>query len=446
MPEQADTTQETVAATPEVVNYSKPSMEAPKLPNVPSINDKDLHFKSRQAKLRAIQDQLNVEDDQEVSAKKREIYSKKSEVKAEADEESEETVTKAPSKEELEKKRDERAAKLAAEEKAKLKKEAAEEKDEDTSETASEDQAQETPVEAKKEDELTKLEKERRAKLEKVLAMEAKAQKERQRLAGLEARLAEREKEVQNAYKRAQAQLDEQAKRYEGQVRMAQRILQLAKEAPLTLLEEAGQRPEDVANWIQAASDPTQQRMKELERRIAEKEQAEHQARQREQQLINQRNQEQNLRAVEQQFLSNFDEKDAEGNGAFEAAITMYSPRELVRLGHEIANEAIRNGYSFTHRDIAEAVNALAMEEPRYKKIQERLSGATAKANPVKEEVKAAEKATEAPAPKAQPKTTTVLTNSAVQQASKPAAKQSAANYKRIRESRIKRILSGLDE
>lgn len=433
MADDTSATESTATETPDngVVNLSKPNLQPIHVPPAQDARH-DLHSKSRAARLRSIMEDMGEEEDTRVSQGKKASIGKDApaeEVVEAAAEESE--SPKGLTAEDSEKRREERREALAKAEKDKLR-----------VESAAEEEAKEEP---KKEDELTKIEKERRAKFEKVLAMEAKAQKESQRLRSLEARLAERERELSNNVKRAQDQLDAQAKQYERQVSMADRILKLARENPLELLEQAGAKPEDVANWIHQAADPTVQRMKALEQKLQEKEQAEAEYRARLQQQEERRQREDTLRRVEQEYLSVFDEKDDSGEPAFDAAVTMYPQRELIRLGHEIAADAHKQGYSFTHRDIAEAVNALAQEDARYKKIQEKLT----KSQQAKvDAAKAAETASKPVAAPAKPaaRSTTILTNAAVQQPSKQAASAPNANYKRSREARVKRIVSGLDE
>ena len=450
----SETVQPTVPETSQdnVVNYSKPKSVEVHTPQgfTPSTKESaDKNAASRAARLRAAMEQLGNEEEATEKERLREHYRARDEktgkfeakTDPEDDTAGDDEPTSTYSKEDDEKRKAARRAQVEAKTAGK------EDKPEDKEESAAKAEGEEPEVkveEPKKEDEATKLDKERRAKFEKVLAMEAKAQKDAANLRHREARLVERERELSNNLKRAQAQLDAQAKRYENDISMARQILKLAQDNPLELLEQAGAKPEDVTTWVERASDPNAQRIKALEARLEQEARQRAQMEQREAARKEEEARQSQMRQVEDTSLSSFEEKDASGDYTFEAAVTIYPRNELVRLGHEIAGDAYRQGLSFTHRDIAEAVNALAMEDPRYKRLQEKLSKSVAKPETKTEPAKVA--ASTQPAAPAKPKTTTVMTNSVAQQPSSVSKPKANPNYKREREARNRRLMMGLDE
>jgi hypothetical protein len=327
-----------------------------------------------------------------------------------------------------------RRAQVEKEERAKLGEEVEE------ADAAALEAAKETP-EGKAKEAAEKQDKERKDKFQKVLALEAKAQKEKDRLRGIEGRLVQRERELEQNIAKARQEYQAAVKRTENEVKMARQIMQLAQDNPLALLEQAGATPEDVATWVSRASDPHTVELNKMKRELAERDRREAESQRRYQQQQAEVQRQQQMRAVEREYLSAFEEKGADDAPVFDAALTVYSERERLQIGHELADEAYAKRYSFTHRDIAEAVNAMAMEDSRYKKIQERL----AKAAPVAAKVEP--KAAVAPVAKPVAKQATVVASNAVtQQGSPEAPKKPSANYKRDREARLRRMTADLDK
>jgi hypothetical protein len=448
MPEAAPVTETTESTT---VDYGKPQVATPVVvgapPNPLAVADRNMQ--KRHARLQSLMADLGEAEEKRSNAKIRgEDPEKVNELEAGAeiaedgskdDEESTSGQTGAEPKifkaEETEEARlEKRRALVEREEKAKL----GEEVEEATAAEA--EAAKETP-EGKAKEAAEKQEKDRKDKFQRVLALEAKNQKERDKLRSIEGRLVQRERELENNIAKARSEYQAAVKRNDGEVKMARQIMQLAQDNPLALLEQAGATPEDVATWVSRASDPHTVELNKMKRELAERDRREADGQRRYQQQQAEAKRQNDMRAVEREYLSAFEEKGSDDAPAFDAAMTVYSERERLQLGHELADEAYAKRYSFTHRDIAEAVNAMAMEDPRYKKMQERL----AKAAPAAAKVEP--KATVVPVAKPVVKQATVVASNAVtQQGSTEAPKKPSANYKRDREARIRRMTADLDK
>ena len=306
--------------------------------------------------------------------------------------------------------------------------------------------AEEVAPAEKPEDATAKQEKERKAKFERVLKMESESRKRDEKLRAREEGLRRVEADLNAKAKN----LDEQYKRLVASnrkdVETAKNVLQMARENPLELLERAGVDPLDVAKWVDRAADPVAQKLKEVDRRFEDLQRREREAADREQK---QREESQRVairQGIEKQYLEHFEEKEGE-DWVFEAARFIFSPQERIRLGDEIAQAAYQREMTFTSRDIAEAVDAEAKEDDRWKTLQKRIAAA----KPVEAAaMKPAANPAVAPA-RVAPRPTVVATNAAAQEsAGKPGGAAGAGGRKlspkEQRELRNRRLFAGLDE
>jgi hypothetical protein len=463
MPDTAEASTETQSAqtNSDAVNPAgKDSKNAPQLlhiPKPPSEFD-DMHRSSRARRVAAMAAQMDEEGDAEVRAKILGKDKKPAEAETATGDEPE---TKAKSADEvaadkadLEKKSEER--RLALKAKADKAMRGAVEDDETGNAPAEAETPTEKVVDALEAaaEDIAKVEgpkpepadKERKAKFEKVLKMEAEARKRDEKLRAredgmrrIEADLNAKAKTLEENYKRLVA-------RNERDVQMASRVLQLARENPLELLERSGAKPEDVAKWIEDASDPVQQKLRAYDQRFADMERREAELKQREAAAQQEAQRSQTRQNIEKQYLGHFDEQEGE-DYLFEAARYIYSPTERVRLGDEIAQAAHQRGMTFTSRDIAEAVDAEAREDERWKALQKRLTKAVAE-----KPAEAAKPAAAAPAakPAVASRPTVVATNAAAQD-SAPAKGGTGSGGRKMspkeqRDLRNKRLFAGLDE
>lgn len=433
----------TQAADSKTVSGAKTEFVTPAI-KLPTESVVDSGAMSRHQRLQKIMSDLGDAEDKEISEKR-----KAASAKDEAAEEPEEKPSQAEAASEFESFNKADETESEAERKEKRRQEV--EKAETGSVAKEEDEAATEEGPAKQEAKPEKdLDKERKAKFEKVLAMEAKAQKDREKLRDRELIIQRREADLEGKAKSLDSQYQKLVTDFRRDVDIAQNILKLARENPLELLERAGARPEDVAKWIQNASDPVTQRLKEMDQRWEELQRREAESRRRDQEAAKARELHEARQKIENEFLGHFEEKTGE-DYSFEPARLIYSRSEMLRLGNEIAEEAYKNGYTFTSRDIAEAVNALAEDDERYKTIQKRLSKVVASDNkPSKADTSTSTATPAKPAaakPASTPKaSTTVLSNQAAQESSRTAKPQGEnPNYKRDREQRLKRVLNGLE-
>lgn len=428
----------------------------------------DSGARSRHSRLQSIMKNLNEEDDEAEVKTQREYFSKNKTDNDPAAESrrtrAQEAVKEEPeeiAEEETESRAESRTGAKAADKKADDKSDAEKEEDrrearrkevadKEEGEVAEEPAAEAKPEEPEDKEKVSKAEKERREKFEKVLAMEAKAQKQQEKLRQREELIMRREREFDTKLKEAQNQYQRQVEEHRRTVSMAEQVLKLARENPLELLERSGAKPEDVANWITNASDPTTQKLKEYDRRFEELAQRERNFQEQER-VRQERERTAQLRSqVESEYLGHFEEKDDSGEPVLEAAKIIYSRNEILQLGHQLADEAAQAGHTFTSRDIAEAVNELAKDDERYKQIQKRLSNVSTAPKPSTAPVtepKVAPAAKPAPSTSTSPKTTTILNNRTAQD-TVPApgpSKAPDANWKRARETRLKRLQAGLE-
>lgn len=289
-------------------------------------------------------------------------------------------------------------------------------------------------------------EKDRKAKFERVLALEAKAQKERASLRAEADRLKGVERQIASRIQDLEKQFAERERAHVREVDTARMILKLAQESPLELLERAGAKPEDVAKWIRDATDPTTTKLRQIEQQIADRDR---QLALRERQLQEQAQQreiESRKQTVEREFLSHFEEKDENDVPVFEPAL-IYSQQELIRMGNELADEAAQRGLRFTTRDLAEAISELAKEDQRYKTLQRRLSKEAAdkqSQSTAKTQVPAVTTAASRPVERAA-KPTVVATNAAVQQSSRPSQGRGTKQGSAARKDRMKALYARLD-
>jgi hypothetical protein len=214
------------------------------------------------------------------------------------------------------------------------------------------------------EDKSAKLDRERREKFDKTLRMQARIRERDERARATERELAEKERELAEREERLRSVHDETT-RTRG---IAERILKLAEDNPIELLEKAGVPAEKVSRWLQDAGDPIKQEIQGTKREVQElrdqlKTERESAATAREQAQA-----ERNRQAAEQQFLDVF-ETNKDG---FEAARLVFSKRERVALGNEIADKANKKRIRWTFADIAEAVNEMAKADERYAEISKR--------------------------------------------------------------------------
>ena len=411
MPPESDTATESTVATEEAQPQgSKQPVELPKMPSDPAndVNKKPFGGASRRARMAAIEDSIEKEIE-EASAEKRDKHLGLKRDDKEASE-LEDGVEVAEAKAKADPKADAAAEEKRREARRNPTKEpakaadAAETDEIKVEEPAAEEEAKAEEVKA--EDAAAKQEKERKAKFEKVLKMEADARKRddklRSREEGVrkyEADLKLKERNLEENYKRAIAA-------NQREIQTARQVLKLAREAPLELLERSGAKPEDVGRWVHEAEDPTAQRFKQVEGRFAELERREREMAQRETQQREEAQRSQTRQSVEKQYLGHFDEKDGE-EYVFDAARLVYSSTERLRLGNEIADAAYAKGMSFTSRDIAEAVDAEAKEDERWKVIETR----AAKAKAAEAGGAVAKAAVVAPKAPVAPKPTVVATN-----------------------------------
>jgi len=306
--------------------------------------------------------------------------------------------------------------------------EAAEAAEEDDTSAAA---APTEPVKDEAREKLDKLEKERKEKFEKTLKLQAKLRERDERIRAVEERLSRKEQELVDREQRVQNSLS----RGEKRVELADKVLQLATENPLELLERAGVPPERVAQWIREAGDPVKQETRGIQKEIADlKGQLQKERRDQEAQRRNIQQQRENER-IETEFLSYFDsDKDA-----FEPARIAYTKRERVTLANEIAEKATKRGLRFTLRDIAEAVNETAKDAENYKEY------AALKAKKPAEEATTAAAAAPVAKPAAAPKPQAVaVTNAATQQRGE-APKRQPRDWKEARRMRLERRFAELD-
>ena len=426
------------------------AMEFPKMPNDPAnLHSKDSNAAKRAARLAALTEQVESESEKRVTKR---ILGETDDTDTGGDDE-EHTAKEAGAG--AGKKTDPKAD-AAAEEKrreerrkatAKANGEAVED-DEPTTATATETAAaeeaaaEEDKPEANPED---ASEKARREKFQKVLKMEAQARAKDEKLRAREDGLRRLENDLQAKSRTLEENYKRLVARNERDVQTAAQVLKLARESPLELLERAGAKPEDVARWIEQASDPVQQRLKQYDQRFAEMERREVELKRREEAARQQQQQIQQRQQVEKAFLDHFEEQDGE-DYVFEAARLIFSPAERIRLGDEIATAAHQRGMTFTHRDIAEAVDAEAREDERYKALQKRLAkqaGSVAPKTETKPAVKTAASVS---------RSSGVVANNTVAQqggaAPKPAGGPAGTRKlspKEQRDLRNRRLIAGLD-
>ena len=463
-----------VESTPEA---SQPATTAatPVVPRSPDAAEAVLGNQSRRARIDALKAKLDKESDEEANDKILGKRPAREEAKAADDEEDDKPKTaekrlkvgamsdatvakldaaddKAKEEKRLEDRRraaeaktkgDDVAPNDEAHEVAKAE-EAAPAEEEATAEEAAEAKPEEAAAD-KPDEAAAKQEKERKAKFERVLKMEAEARKRDEKLRAREEGLKRVEADLQAKSRN----MDEQYKRLVASsrkdVETAKTVLQLARENPLELLERAGIDPLDVAKWVDRASDPVAQKLKEVDRRFEDLQRREREVEQQRQQAQQQAQRTAQRQDIEKQYLSHFDEQDGDEH-VFEAARFIFSPQERIRLGDEIAQAAHGRGMTFTSRDIAEAVDAEAREDDRWKALQKRMAAAKpAEAAPAK----VAPKAAVAPA-RVAPRPTVVATNAAAQDSApaKPVAKPAgvrALTPKEQRDLKIRKMFANLD-
>jgi hypothetical protein len=214
------------------------------------------------------------------------------------------------------------------------------------------------------EDKGAKLDRERKEKFDRTLRMQAKIRERDERVRQTERQIAEKEREI-SAREEALGRQHEEARRTRA---IAERVLKLAEENPIELLEKAGVSAEKVAGWLKDSGDPIKQDLQATKREISdlrdqlksEKEAAQTE-REKERAARNQQ-------AAEQQFLDIFDQQKE----SLEAARLVFSKRERVALGNEIAERANKRGIKWSFADIAEAVNEMAKADERYQEIAKR--------------------------------------------------------------------------
>lgn len=451
-----------VESTPEASQPATPAA-TPVVPRSPDAAEAVLGNQSRRARIDALKAKLDKESDEEANDKILGKRPAREEVKAEEDDKpktaekrlktgamSDATVAKldaaddkAKEEKRLEDRRKAAEAKTndvapndEAHEVAKAE-EAAPAEEEATAEEAAADKPDEAAA---------KQEKERKAKFERVLKMEAEARKRDEKLRAREEGLKRVEADLQAKSRN----MDEQYKRLVASsrkdVETAKTVLQLARENPLELLERAGIDPLDVAKWVDRASDPVAQKLKEVDRRFEDLQRREREVEQQRQQAQQQAQRTAQRQDIEKQYLSHFDEQDGDEH-VFEAARFIFSPQERIRLGDEIAQAAHGRGMTFTSRDIAEAVDAEAREDDRWKALQKRMAAAgPAEAAPAK----VAPKAAVAPA-RVATRPTVVATNAAAQDSVPAKAAPAKAGGvremtpKEKRDLKVRKLFANLD-
>jgi hypothetical protein len=296
-------------------------------------------------------------------------------------------------------------------------------------EEAGEPPAEAAAEEAPKDDKVAALEKERKARFDKTLRMQAKAREATERIRRAEDALLEREDAIQ-ARERA---LEESRTGIDRRVQLAERVLDLATSNPLELLERAGMPPAEVARWLQEAGDPTKQESQALRKEFGdlkatlERERASAKAAREQSEAIARRQQ------VENQFLAEFDGDKA----AFKPARLVFSKKERVDWGNHIANRLTAMGKKFNFHDIADAVNELAKKDERWDEIKREAAAAKAATN-------GSTQAAGKPAPRGP---AVAVNNSATQQRAQAPQKPLAegATLSQKRRARLDRMYAELD-
>jgi hypothetical protein len=289
----------------------------------------------------------------------------------------------------------------------------------------------ETPAaeEPAKDDKLAAQEKDRKARFDKTLRLQAKAREAAERVRRAEDALLERE-DVIMAREKA---IEERTTGAERRAQLAERVLQLATDNPLELLERAGVPPERVARWLQEAGDPTKQESLALRKEFGDlkatldRERASAKAEREKSEATAKRQQ------VENQFLTEFDRDKT----AFEPARLLYSKKERVELGNSIAQRAAARGIKFTLTDIAEAVNEMAQQDERWGDVKKLRQAAAAKAGASGATTAAVKPVAKAPA--------LAVTNGATQQRSEPRPIKDGATLNQKRRARLDRMYAELD-
>ena len=362
----------TAASLSKEPSIAQPAVPIPK--DYSQAGHKDPNHGSRAARLREIADALNSESGPEsANAQLNRLNAERESAQgSQADKKSKERWGRVEGKTKADQEGAEAATRIEAAEDAEEAAVAAEEAEANGTEESAETPA--TEATDKPEDKLSAMEKDRKARFDKTLKLQARAREQAERVRQAETKLLAKHEELTNK----EADIKSRIESAERRAQLAERVLNLATENPLELLERAGVPPEKVAQWIQEAGDPAKQETATIRKDIEslksqlEKERAQMaQERQKEQLTAKQKQ-------IEHEFLSEFDRDESK----YEASHLMFTKAERVAQGNKIADMAAKKGVSFTLSDIADAVNEVAKREDRWVKLQKKIKDVEAKAKP----------------------------------------------------------------
>ena len=201
-----------------------------------------------------------------------------------------------------------------------------------------------------------KREREQREKFDKTVRAEGK-------IVRREAEIARREREVEAGRRKLETDTAQHAAILDGARDFVQKLRDPA--SFLELAEQAGVSPERIAAWLRDSNDPQKaaatraeqiasEKVRALEERFLESER---------------RAAESERRVAETQFLAHCKAHEEE----LDAALITFSERELLDKANELATIAARKGLGWGFNEVAEALNELAEQDPRYQRIKTRL-------------------------------------------------------------------------
>jgi hypothetical protein len=231
------------------------------------------------------------------------------------------------------------------------------------------------PQLSEREQKLAAQEKERKERFDRTLRLQVKNREQADKIRRAEDALLEREEQILQRERDIDGRLSQAQQR----VTLAERVLKLAEDNPLELLERAGVPPARVAAWLREAGDPQKQGVSAVQKEINDlraqlEEEKRRMAAQAEKQAA-----EANRREIDRQFLATFDKGDE-----YEPARLVYSNRERIALGDEIADKLNKKNVAahkagrtrdiirFSLSDVADAVNEMAKADDRWEAIRKK--------------------------------------------------------------------------